>query len=60
MDPGQIAMYYHFTCSEDGIVTALRNGFEKQLNPTRTPFKPLLTFNHSVLQKFLQKSFTLH
>lgn len=59
MDPAQIAMYYHFTCSKDRIAIAFRNGLEKQLNPTKTPFKLLLKFNRSVLQKFLPKSFTL-
>lgn len=59
MDSDQIAMYYHFTCSEDGIATAFRNGFEKPPNPTKTPIKPLLKFNHSILEKFLPKNFTL-
>lgn len=59
MDSDQIAMYCHFTCSEDRIATTFRNGFEKQPNPTKAPIKPLLKFNCSVLQKFLTKSFTL-
>lgn len=33
MDSDQIAMYCHFTCSEDRIATTFRNGFEKQPNP---------------------------